>query len=103
MISFLNPLRYALTPHDRRLLFADGILGFRPGSGPAPRGGGHNYRRKQSCRYGLMITTARRFIAGAFGNKTRIEVAKELALDSESLKAAIWKLRHDAKKKRRAA
>lgn len=105
-LSF-HPL--ALSQWERVCFYADGVLGFRPGSGnerldvieDLPR------VRKLSLPRGHVKAIAEKFIAGGYGSLTANDVAAEERLDSESFKQRIWQLRNNWKssprKKGRAA
>lgn len=95
----LHPLR--LTHYDRAMLFGGGVLAFRKGSAPAEERCGRNWIKKSRGNYGKIRAAARRVVAGEFPGLTYPQVAAELRVDSESLKAAVWKMRNDEKNAKR--
>lgn len=95
--------RIALTPWDRIRLFGSGVLRFRPGSCPPPETGGKHYTKIAGSQYGKITEVARRVIKGEFPGMTYPQIASQEGVDSESLKAAVWRLRKRAEKGRTAA
>lgn len=91
----LHPL--ALTHWERILLHGGGVLGFRPGSAPAPEPTGRSPREKVGVDYGRTRDVARRYAAGEFPGKSFPEVAALEGVDSESLRAATWRVRNEPK------
>ena len=93
--------RLALSPWERGKLFAEGLWRFRPRD-DIVRIGGRAHRRKKNSRYGLILGTARKFVAGDYGERTLEYVAQTLDISFDSLRFAVWKV-NQAQKKKRAA
>ena len=80
---------FALNKKDRRALFADGVLGFKPKRAGRPPGA------KGGVAYGRIRALALDFVAGEFGALTMTELATKKRVPYESLKAAVWRARNE--------
>ncbi len=94
-------MNLALSLGERRSLFLDHVLRFRPFwvDEPEPRKGSRAGRpSKYGNPNGHLRKVAKQFVAGVYGAKTVDEVARDERVGYESLKASIWKVRDDQKK-----
>lgn len=90
--------RDRLTPKDRRALFADRILQFRPGGAREPERGGANRVPKTRSRYGAITDAAREWLSRRRWPVSFTEFCAERRLNADSMRACVWKLQHERRK-----